>query len=102
MLIIIFFIIMMQSTRTLLLFNLPTTVKRYISLPNRQDLPRQFSPLHMALEMEVVRISRQSDLTEYWKLLSKALPDVNIVRWYIARFENGTTAVIEVVYDRNI
>ena len=56
----------------------------------------------MALEMEVVRISRQSDLTEYWKLLSKALPDVNIVRWYIARFENGTTAVIEVVYDRNM
>ena len=96
MMIIIILTIMLYMTRSLLVLSSTKVPK---NLVNVQDYIKRASSLRMSLEMEVVKIPRQSDLTEYWKLLSNTLPNVNIIRWYIARFENGT-AVLEVVYDR--
>ena len=99
MMIIIILTIMLYMTRSLLVPLKLSSTKVPKNLVNVQDYIKRASSLRMSLEMEVVKIPRQSDLTEYWKLLSNTLPNVNIIRWYIARFENGT-AVREVVYDR--
>lgn len=53
-------------------------------------------PLQMALNLETIHIPVQLNPRDYVIHLKKVIPEEEIIRWYIARIEDGD-AIIEVV-----
>ena len=73
----------------------------YLRLLNSQNIARpRVNNLFMSLQMEVLNIRTQSDFNNYFQEISKSLPDATIIRWYIAKIDNGF-ATVEVVYNPN-
>jgi hypothetical protein len=73
---------------SLTFFTIQTT--GFKSFPSRKYVSLQ------ALKLETIPISLQLNPKDYIHELRKVIPEKDILRWYIAKFENGF-AVIEVV-----
>ena len=56
------------------------------------------STLRMSLQLETINIPLQLNPRDYFQRLKEIVPEKDIIRWYIARIENGC-AVVEVVRD---
>lgn len=73
-------------------------------LPSRPYLSTKrmtYKPaLQMALKLETISIPVQLNPREYINQLRTFIPHEDIIRWYIAKIENGI-AVIEVVRETN-